>query len=374
MVVGARPNFVKIAPIMKESKKYSKMDIILVHTGQHYDREMSKAFFEDLDIPKPDICLGIGSGSHAVQTGAIMAAFEKICIDKRPDIVVVVGDVNSTLGCSIVSAKLHIPVAHVEAGLRSGDRSMPEEINRIVTDAVSSIFFTTCREANDNLKKEGVASDKIYFVGNVMIDTLIKARDAISGNEKPLVKNDEYALLTLHRPCNVDDETSFKKIVKGISEISKKIPVLFPAHPRTQKKIREYRMGRSFISQVPGKNRPICLANAVNLTGPLSYVDFLHVMKRAKLVFTDSGGIQEETTVLGIPCLTLRDSTERWITVHEGTNEIVGTNVSAIVKNTNRILNGAWKKGNIPRYWDGKAAERIVRVLNDFRAESKERK
>lgn len=368
-VVGARPNFMKIAPIMTEMKKYPEaFDVILLHTGQHYDKTMSKSFFDDLGIPEPVINLNIGSGSHAEQTAKIMIEFETILVKEKPGLVIVVGDVNSTLACSITAAKLRIPVAHVEAGLRSFDRTMPEEINRIVTDSISDFLFTTCADANDNLKREGVDEKKIFFVGNVMIDVLLKHRDKakkmkiieklklnIASEIRP------YALLTLHRPSNVDQKEIFICILEALLRISENLPIIFPAHPRTCKQIETFGLSKYFKYFV--ENETPLTYNAIHLLDPLSYLDFLHLMSNATFVLTDSGGIQEETTVLGVPCLTLRDNTERPVTVTQGTNILVGTDQKRIISECISILNDGGKKGRIPDLWDGQAARRIVDVL-----------
>ncbi|NVL90059.1 MAG: UDP-N-acetylglucosamine 2-epimerase (non-hydrolyzing) [Desulfobacterales bacterium] len=368
-VVGARPNFIKIAPIMDEMKKYPEhLEAILVHTGQHYDDAMSKAFFEDLEIPRPAMDLNIGSDSHAQQTAKIMIEFEKVLVEEKPDLVLVVGDVNSTLACSITSAKLLIPVAHVEAGLRSFDRTMPEEINRVVTDSISSYLFTTCEDANENLRREGIPDEKIFFVGNVMIDSLLRHREkarkseileklnlSINSQAKP------YALLTLHRPSNVDDGETFKSILEALERISQDIPIIFPAHPRTQKQIDSFGLSDHFKDFT--NNESQITNHGIHLLAPLPYLDFLHLMANAKFVLTDSGGIQEETTVLGVPCLTLRENTERPVTVTEGTNIVVGTEPKRIINEGMSILRGGGKKGKTPRLWDGQAARRIVDIL-----------
>jgi len=353
-IVGARPNFIKIAPIMRVMLKNDKIYPVLIHTGQHYDKEMSEVFFKDLEIPYPDICLGIGSGTHAEQTAKIMIELEKIIIRDNYDLFLLVGDVNSTLAASIVGAKLHIPVAHVEAGLRSWDREMPEEINRIVTDALSHYLFTTCRDAEKNLINEGINKDKIYFVGNVMIDTLLylKGKAAkVNTNEKYSLKSGEYALVTLHRPSNVDHQHAFKRILKAFAEISKSIRIVFPIHPRTKKQIQAFGLSNYF------KNKNF------KIIDPVGYIEFLSLTMKSKFLLTDSGGIQEETTVLGIPCLTLRYNTERPVTTEVGTNTLVGNNTNSIIEESNKILNGTYKNGKIPELWDGKSAERIVNTL-----------
>jgi len=373
-IVGARPNFMKIAPIVKVMAAYPQLHPILIHTGQHYDISMSRAFFEDLELPEPDIYLGVGSGSHAVQTAKIMVEFEKVVEQEKPDLIVVVGDVNSTLACSVVAAKLLVPIAHVEAGLRSFDRTMPEEINRIVTDALSQYLFTTSEDANVNLKKEGISEEKIFFVGNVMIDSLLqhleKARKTdilhrlrltkpsrLAVEEAPI----DYAVLTLHRPSNVDNPEIFLRIIQGLTEVSKHLPIIFPVHPRTQKQIAAFGY-LSFFKNL--QDHPVeSTQGFIGVTDPLGYLDFLHLMSRAKLVLTDSGGLQEETTALGIPCLTLRENTERPVTITEGTNTLVGTDTAKIIAESYKILQGEGKAGRIPRLWDGKTADRIVEIL-----------
>jgi UDP-N-acetylglucosamine 2-epimerase (non-hydrolysing) len=354
-VVGARPNLMKIAPLVEEMRHHPDIRQTLLHTGQHYDTKMSEIFFDALGIPQPDIYLGVGSGSHAEQTARVMIEVEKVLLAERPDVVVVVGDVNSTLACSITAAKLWIPVAHVEAGLRSFDRRMPEEINRIVTDALSEILFTTSRDADGNLIREGVAPEKIFFVGNVMIDTLMKHRNRAKRLHTPNQFNLEpgrYALLTLHRPSNVDAPEVLAGLMEALSRIQEDVPILFPAHPRTVKRISDFGFeGR--LDTTPG----------LRITEPLGYLEFLDLMMHAQMVLTDSGGIQEETTILGIPCLTIRENTERPVTIIEGTNILVGTDPERIVKEARRILAGETKAGQVPELWDGRAAERIVRIL-----------
>jgi UDP-N-acetylglucosamine 2-epimerase (non-hydrolysing) len=352
-VVGARPNFMKIAPIVAEMKRFNDIQAVLLHTGQHYDDGMSDVFFRDLGIPEPDIHLGVGSASHAVQTARIMIEFEKICLEQRPDLVVVVGDVNSTVACALVTAKLRVPIAHVEAGLRSFDRAMPEEINRLVTDALADLLLTTSRDANENLLREGVDPKKIHFVGNVMIDTLLKHRErasALGTASKLGVEPGKYALVTLHRPSNVDDPQVFSGILEALRSIAESIPVVFPVHPRTSKQMSE-------IGIEAGK---------VLLTQPFGYLEFLNLMTNARLVLTDSGGLQEETTILGVPCLTLRHNTERPVTVLHGTNTVVGTDRDRILNAANRILSGDWKPGGPPELWDGHAASRIVAIIREF--------
>jgi UDP-N-acetylglucosamine 2-epimerase (non-hydrolysing) len=375
-VVGARPNFMKIAPILKVMSSYPQLNPILVHTGQHYDVTMSRAFFEDLELPEPDIYLGVGSGSHAVQTARIMVEFEKVLEQEKPNLIVVVGDVNSTLACSVVAAKLLVPIAHVEAGLRSFDRTMPEEINRIVTDALSEYLFTTSEDANLNLKREGIPEEKIFFVGNVMIDSLLqhleKAKkmnilkklgliptelNTASTGENPV----HYAVLTLHRPSNVDDPKVFLRIIQALTQVSQHLPVIFPVHPRTRKQITTFGY-QSFFKGLETTSVE-STKGFIGITEPLGYLDFLCLMSQAKFILTDSGGLQEETTALGIPCLTLRENTERPVTITEGTNTLVGTDPEKIISESYKILRGEGKAGRIPKLWDGKTAERIVKIL-----------
>lgn len=360
-IVGARPNFMKVAPIQREMRR-RKNDFLplIVHTGQHYDAAMSDSFFTDLDIPAPDFHLEVGSASHAVQTAKIMTAFEPVVLREKPDWVLVVGDVNSTIACALVCAKLGVRVAHVEAGLRSRDRTMPEEINRILTDAISDLLFTTSPDADENLKREGVPAEKIRFVGNVMIDSLFynleKAKNSLVREDLNLNEKD-YAVLTLHRPSNVDEKETFSELLGALRKIGEKLPVVFPAHPRTMAKIAEF----GFAERVKNSN--------VKLIEPLGYLDFMRLYSGAKLVLTDSGGLQEETTALSIPCLTLRENTERPITVEMGTNRLVGTNAERIEQAAFEILsrNNYAKDAKIPPLWDGKAAERICDLLPEIK-------
>lgn len=355
-IVGARPNFMKIAPIVREMRRReSEFLPLIVHTGQHYDEAMSDSFFRDLGIPKPDFHLEIGSASHAVQTAKIMMAFEPIVLAEKPDWVLVVGDVNSTIACALVCAKLGVKIAHVEAGLRSRDRSMPEEINRILTDSISDLLLTTSQDADENLKQEGVADDKIKFVGNVMIDSLFynleKSKESKTREDLDLIDKD-YAVLTLHRPSNVDEEDVFSGLLDAVISVSEKIPVIFPVHPRTKANIEKF----GFAERVASSN--------IKLIEPLGYLDFMNLYSGAKLVLTDSGGLQEETTALSIPCLTLRENTERPITIELGTNILVGTNTEKIRQAAFGILeNRQTKDAKIPPLWDGKAAERICDSL-----------
>jgi UDP-N-acetylglucosamine 2-epimerase (non-hydrolysing) len=358
LVAGARPNFMKIAPIVRaihqlnQTNQINQMNYKLVHTGQHYDYEMSETFFEDLEIPTPDYFLGVGSDSHAVQTARIMIAFEEVCLREKPDTIVVVGDVNSTMACAIVAKKLGIRVAHVEAGLRSQDLSMPEEINRMVTDVLADWLFVSEWSGIANLREEGKPESAIHFVGNVMIDTLyyhIKEieKHGEAGDRPP----GDYAVLTLHRPSNVDDVVKLHEIMRAIVTIGEELPVYFPVHPRT----RERMEANGVIGTLEDKK--------VRLLPPLSYKAFLSLYRDAKLVMTDSGGLQEETTALGIPCFTIRENTERPITIEEGTNTLVGTTMEGILSAFEEFKNGRSKKGRIPELWDGRASERIVQVL-----------
>ncbi|MCX6349458.1 MAG: UDP-N-acetylglucosamine 2-epimerase (non-hydrolyzing) [Candidatus Aureabacteria bacterium] len=353
--VGARPNFVKIAPILKAFQRYPQILATLVHTGQHYDRVMSDAFFRDLKIPRPAVELGIGSGSHAWQTGKIMAAFEEYLLKRRPDLVLVVGDVNSTLACALAAVKLHVPVAHVEAGLRSFNRMMPEEVNRLLTDQISDYLFITSPEAETNLRREGVKPEKIFFVGNVMIDSLKKSAVLAEKRSRVLqelkLKPRSYAVLTLHRPESTDDKEMLGKALEAVAAASALIPVVYPVHPRTAKRIEEFGLTERL------------LAAGIRTIPPLGYLDFLKLMTHARLVLTDSGGIQEETTVLKVLCLTLRNETERPVTVTEGTNVVVGLDRGKVARETAKILKWKGKKGRIPAFWDGRAAGRIARVI-----------
>jgi UDP-N-acetylglucosamine 2-epimerase (non-hydrolysing) len=358
-IVGARPNFMKIAPIIESMNAHpGQIEQLLVHTGQHYDEAMSKAFFDDLGMPKPDLDLGVGSGSHAEQTARIMVAFEQVCLRIKPDLVLVVGDVNSTMACTITAKKLGIKVAHVEAGLRSRDMAMPEEINRLCTDVLCDYLFTTDRLADENLRAEGIAEEKVVFVGNVMIDTLLNHKERAAKldiSERLGLQKSGYALLTLHRPSNVDDKKILEGILKALRQISDHIPIIFPIHPRTKKMVEGYGLSHYF------SHGPDVLG--IWLTEPLGYLDFLHLNMNSRLVFTDSGGLQEETTVLGVPCLTLRNNTERPITCEVGTNTLVGNDPAMILAAAETVLSGCRRIGCIPEKWDGKAAKRIVEWL-----------
>ena len=372
-VVGARPNFMKIAPIIREMEKVPGMDRLLVHTGQHYDVEMSEAFFRELAIPKPDINLEVGSGTHACQTGQIMMAFEDVCLGEKPDLILVVGDVNSTIACSLVASKLHIPVAHVEAGLRSFDRKMPEEINRMVTEILSTYLFTTCEEADENLLREGMAPEKIFLVGDVMIDTLYAHLETIrkmnTWKRMGLTKG-QYAVLTLHRPSNVDDRHVLGEVIRALEEISRHIPVVFPIHPRTRRAVHRFGyegsfrfMGEKHSTAADSQRRKAVDGPGIWCCDPLGYLEFQNLVVHSGFVMTDSGGIQEETTVLGIPCLTLRDTTERPVTISQGTNVLLGHGAGRIVEEAMKILEGEGKEGVAPALWDGRSSERIVRIL-----------
>lgn len=355
-VVGARPNFMKIAPIVEAMKRREReFSPLVVHTGQHYDATMSDAFFHDLELPQPDVYLGVGSASHAAQTAAVMASFEPVVVREKPDWVLVVGDVNSTLACALVCAKLGVKVAHVEAGLRSRDRAMPEEINRLLTDQIADLLFTPSQDADRNLANEGIPSERIRFVGNVMIDSLLKylpLADKSTTKEDLGLRGKGYAVLTLHRPANVDDRQTLTRILEALEEIGRRISIVFPVHPRTLKMIAELGL-RERITNTPG----------LRLIDPLGYLDFLSLYSGARLVLTDSGGIQEETSVLGIPCLTLRENTERPITVTMGTNKIVGRDPEKIIAAAVTALSETSKKAVSIPLWDGHTAERIVDAL-----------
>jgi UDP-N-acetylglucosamine 2-epimerase (non-hydrolysing) len=357
LIVGARPNFMKAAPICAEMRRRpEEFSVKIVHTGQHYDAAMSDAFFADLGLPEPDFHLGVGSASHTGQTARIMLAFEPIVESERPDWVLVVGDVNSTMACALVCAKMGVKVAHVEAGLRSGDRTMPEEINRIVTDAVADLLLTPSPDADENLKREGVPAEIIRFVGNVMIDSLLEnlKRAETSGVREELgVVEGSYAVLTMHRPSNVDERENLEPLVVALIEIAERVPIIFPVHPRTKAKIEEF-----------GLNEQIN-ASSLKLIEPLGYLDFVRLYSGAGFVITDSGGLQEETTALGIPCLTIRETTERPITVEMGTNRVVGTNPEELKRSAFEILESDRRPTDkrIPPLWDGKAAVRICDAL-----------
>jgi UDP-N-acetylglucosamine 2-epimerase (non-hydrolysing) len=355
LVAGARPNFMKVAPVWRALYAEKKFRLVLVHTGQHYDNNMSKVFFEDLRLPKPDVHLGVGSGSHAEQTARVMLAFEPALMDADPDLVVVVGDVNSTMACTIVAVKRDIPVAHVEAGLRSFDRTMPEETNRMVTDILSDLLFIHSPEAKDNLLREGVDEARIHFTGNVMIDSL---RHYAADAEKSLILKDlglegtRYGLITMHRPSNVDDPSVLAPLMTALTQVGRECPLVFPVHPRTCRVI-------ELMGLEPEENE-------IRMVEPIGYLDFMKLMRYSSIVLTDSGGIQEETTALGIPCLTIRDNTERPITVTIGTNRLVGTRPERIVAEAREVLQHGVSGAKIPDLWDGQAAARIAQVISQF--------
>jgi UDP-N-acetylglucosamine 2-epimerase (non-hydrolysing) len=359
-VVGARPNFMKVAPVMAAIGRAGFARQLLVHTGQHYDAAMSDVFFAELGLPRPDLHLGVGSGSHAEQTAKVMVGFEKICLEERPDLVVVAGDVNSTLACAIDAAKLCIPCAHIESGLRSFDLRMPEEVNRILTDRICELLLTPSQDGDENLRREGVPSERIHRVGNVMIDTLLqqlpRAR-ATGALGRAGVEPGRYAVMTLHRPSNVDDPAVIRGLLDAVEVIQRRVPVVFPIHPRTRKRLAEF-----------GLEPALAKMAGLRLCEPLGYLDFLGLTSQASLVLTDSGGLQEETTALGIPCLTLRENTERPVTVDEGTNTVVGVDPGRIADAGIAALDGRGKAGRIPALWDGKASERIAGVFRGFLA------
>ncbi len=358
LIVGARPNFMKMAPLYKEFKNYSDLfDVKLIHTGQHYDEKMSKLFFDDLGMPQPDEYLQVGSGSHAQQTAKIMEKYEEVLLKDKPNLVIVCGDVNSTIACALDAVKLHIPVSHLEAGLRSYDKRMPEEINRLTTDVISDFLLIPSEDARENLHKEGVADEKIYFVGNIMIDSLVehkqKAEESTILQDLGIV-DDKYALITLHRPSNVDDFEGLSVIINAFEEIANKIKLVFPVHPRTIKNIEKFNL----------KEKVESISN-LKLTEPVGYLDFMKLQMNANFILTDSGGIQEESTFFNIPCLTLRENTERPITITLGSNQLVKLTTQDIILKANEIINGKIKKGVIPPLWDGKTAVRIVELFID---------
>jgi UDP-N-acetylglucosamine 2-epimerase (non-hydrolysing) len=356
-IVGARPNFMKIAPVHQAFRELSdRIDHRICHTGQHYDNNMSKVFFREFGIGDPDLFLGVGGGTHAVQTARIMTEFEKVCLEEKPDMVIVVGDVNSTLACGIVSKKLHIPLVHIEAGLRSFDRTMPEEINRIVVDRISDYLFVTEKSGLDNLRNEGVPDSAVFFTGNVMIDCLISLRNQIDRSDvaQTLGLNPgNFILVTLHRPSNVDDPERLAEITGFLNDLGSRMQVVFPIHPRTRKNMEENSLQER-------------LSEKILLTDPLGYLDFQNLVKNSRMVVTDSGGIQEETTYLGIPCITIRESTERPVTVDIGSNFLVGTSLEKALETVDAVLEGKTKKGRIPDLWDGNAANRIVTILGEI--------
>jgi len=356
-VAGARPNFMKVAPLINAMSRHPGLQLSLINTGQHYDHALSQLFFDELNLPVPDRFLGIGSGSAAQQIGRTMIEFEKVLEEIRPDLVVVVGDVNATIACSLITARNRIKLAHVEAGLRSFDRTMPEEINRLLTDQLADFLFTTEPVARENLLREGIPSNKIHFVGNVMIDTLVKHREQADRSSilaDLALSPAGYGLITLHRPGNVDDLPTLKGLLGGLETIQKDVPLVFPMHPRTRSRLESFGLSE-MVSRMKG----------LQIVDPLGYLDFLKLMSNARFVVTDSGGIQEESTILGIPCITARENTERPVTVELGTNEVVGTSPERIVAACQQVIAGKWKKGKMPDLWDGNAAERIVRIILD---------
>jgi UDP-N-acetylglucosamine 2-epimerase (non-hydrolysing) len=354
LVAGARPNFMKIAPIVRALQAHGGLDYKIIHTGQHYDREMNDVFFEELGIPQPDVFMGAGGGSHAQQTAKIMMAFEELCQANKPDAVLVVGDVNSTLACAIVAKKMNVPVAHVEAGLRSGDMTMPEEINRLVTDSIADWFFVTEPSGVEHLRREGKRDSTIHHVGHVMVDNVLYQADKLPQSATEFEtssfkrQHPRYGVITLHRPSNVDSAEMMARIGGALKEIAADLPLLFPVHPRTRANLEIF---------------GIDLGTNITLIGPQAYMAFLNVWKDAAVVLTDSGGLQEETTALGVPCITIRENTERPITVEEGTNVLVGTDPQRIVTEARKAMRGEGKQGRRPHLWDGKAAERIVAIL-----------
>jgi UDP-N-acetylglucosamine 2-epimerase (non-hydrolysing) len=354
-VAGARPNFMKVAAILHAARGNAWLEARLVHTGQHYDEKMSDLFFRELGMPRPDLHLGVGSATHAVQTARIMEAFDRALDEQPTDVVLVVGDVNSTIACALVAVKREVKVAHVEAGLRSRDRTMPEEINRVLTDQISDYLFTTERSARDNLIAEGIAEEKIHFVGNVMIDTLFRHRDRARSSdvlERLRLTPRSYAACTLHRPSNVDTHEAALNTVRALEELARRLPVVLPVHPRTRTRFGEF----GLLDRLSARKN-------LTMVEPFGYFDFLALMDNAQLVFTDSGGIQEETTALGVPCLTFRENTERPITVEQGTNQLVGVDVKRVAAAADRVLADGCHAGRIPELWDGKASERILGVL-----------
>ncbi len=355
LIAAARPNFMKVAPLWRAMDQSNFLQPILIHTGQHYDKNMSDVFFEDLGLPKPDIHLGVSGGSHSQQTAGVMLQFEELCLEQKPDLVLVVGDVNATMATSVVASKLHIPVAHVEAGLRSRDMTMPEEINRLITDAIADLLFTPSQDGSDNLRNENVAESRIHLVGNIMIDSLVrsieKARD-LGTIDRFGVNKGEYGVVTLHRPANVDDPENLQKLLTALVNVD--LPLLFPVHPRT----------RAVMEKNDMINNLGLEQSSIQLIDPLGYYDFMNLVVHCKLMLTDSGGLQEETTYLNIPCLTLRPNTERPITITDGTNELA--TIESLPEQTGAILEGKWKKGTIPDLWDGDTAPRIISILENF--------
>ena len=360
LIAAARPNFMKVAPMWRAmADRSDRLQPVLIHTGQHYDKNMSDVFFEDLGLPVPDIHLGVGGGSHAQQTAGVMIKFEELCLAEKPDMVVVVGDVNATMATSVVAAKLHIPVAHVEAGLRSRDMTMPEEINRLMTDAIADLLFTPSADADENLRNEGVAESRIKLVGNIMIDSLVrsieKARDLGAYSEMGLTDG-QYGVVTLHRPANVDDPQNLARVLDVLTNVD--LPLVFPVHPRTLAVMKD-----NDLHAKCGLND-----SQLHLTDPMGYYEFMNLVIHARMMLTDSGGLQEETTYLGIPCLTLRPNTERPLTVSMGTNELA--TIESLPGQVERILAGKWKQGSVPELWDGNTAPRIIDEVEKFLSDS----
>ena len=355
VVAGARPNFIKISPLIKEISKDNNFNCLLCHTGQHFDHSMSEIFFKDLGIPPPDYNLGVSGGTHAQQSACIMLEFEKVLVKEQPDLIIVVGDVNSTMSCSLVASKLNIKVAHIEAGLRSKDSSMPEEINRIITDSISDYLFVSEKSGLENLSSEGISDSKVFFVGNIMIDSLIQNMEKINkseiSNTLNLSKN-KYILATFHRPSNVDEKENLQKLISLLNRLSEHRDIIFPIHPRTKSNLDKF-------------NLIIDICPRIKLINPIGYIDFQSLIKKAEFIITDSGGIQEETSFLSVPCLTMRDNTERPVTVSEGTNILVGTNISDAYNSASKIFEGDIKKGKIPELWDGRTSRRIINVLKN---------
>ena len=356
-VVGARPNFMKVAPLHRAFTAAEGIESMIVHTGQHYDAKMSDIFFRQLELPEPDIYLGVGSGTHAQQTARIMMAFEEVVEAEAPDLVIVVGDVNSTLACALVATKLQVPVAHVEAGLRSGDRRMPEEINRVMTDSIADYLFVTEQSGVDNLRAEGISKDKIFLVGNLMIDSLVRFREKASRSgvlDELQLERESYVLMTMHRPSNVDHAEGINRLLKTIAGMAERRPVVFPMHPRTRNRIIEF-----------DREADLAAIDNLHVLEPLGYLEFLHLMEHAAAVVTDSGGIQEETTFLGVPCLTLRENTERPITITMGTNELMDLDPDRVVARVEEVTDASYTAQR-PPYWDGTSANRILQVLERY--------
>ena len=357
LVIGARPNYIKATPVFQRLDELDKFDLVLVNTGQHYDHNMAAIFIDELGMKAPDINLNVGAGSHGAQTAKILAEYEKVLIEFSPDLVVVFGDVNSTISCSLAAAKLQIPVAHVEAGLRSFDWSMPEEVNRVLTDRLSTLLFTTSPEAESNLNKEGIASSKIHFVGNTMIDSLLQCKNqfAKSTIQDDLSIDENYALMTFHRPSNVDNETNLQELVEAIITVSDRLPCIFPIHPRTKNKLENIELLKTLQNN-----------EKIYLIDPIGYIDFMHLQQHAAIVLTDSGGIQEESTFFGVPCLTVRENTERPITTTQGTNKLIGIDYGQIPHEVDLVLAANEKEYTVPDRWDGKAAHRISTIIDDY--------